>query len=210
MTEVFKPGQRVEATEDYRGDLPTHRLVRKGERGTTGSPLTGTYGRTPVTWDRVSGADLPPTRILRAVKPKGTAASTEPAEVWEKIDRTRDPIRVGDRIRVTHTWHGVKTVRTGTVARIGPHGTAVTDENFILTGFDDETIERLVVPEPPMRPLPTKEGTHIIATVRGVRDVVLVNAGVNLWRSASRIEKYRWHRLGDITAWRLAKVVPAE
>lgn len=110
-----------------------------------------------------------------------------------------DDIKVGDKIRVTKDYNGETIVRTG-VVKIANDRYVETNAFSIYRSDADQTFEVL---ERAMDPLPTQEGSLILATVNG-------NPNTPLWRGG-----YGWYTLAhgsatpesSITEWVPAKVV---
>lgn len=192
---TFQHGQRVQATEDYH-------VTSEGEQGTYKHRVD--QDDSMVQWDDYT-YKVVPTRILRAVEPD---AEPEPAEQWETINF--DQVKVGDRIRATGIRHGVTVTLEGVAAHMNATFAYTAEGGALADCYEEAPIERLVVPESPMPPLPTEPDTFILATVRGVKAVALVLGGDGWWRTSKRVGGCRLHGPEHITAWRPAKVVPAD
>lgn len=118
-----------------------------------------------------------------------------------------DDIRAGDLVDIR--YDGTETRIVGRVEEVSSDGSSASLGGLVFVAIQGEgrTVTILERPEPPMEPLPTEFGAHIVATVRGVEGVELVLAGRGdlPWCGPVLANNYYWHGDADITAWRWAE-----
>ena len=74
-----------------------------------------------------------------------------------------DDIRVGDLIEIR--WDGTETRVVGRVRNERPDGVDIEGYGHVWSDVPGRTVTVLERPEPPMEPLPTRLGAHIVATI---------------------------------------------
>lgn len=107
-------------------------------------------------------------------------------------------IRVGDLIEVR--WDGTETRVVGRVKSVRNDLFAIDGYGHVWSDVPGRTVTVLERPEPPMEPLPTEFGAHIVATVGGT-ERELIRYPTGQWVDRDGFS----YRADQVTAWRWAK-----